>query len=244
MSFIDWEPMARAGLFGGIFLLALFAVLWVWYDSAGGEGNGWAWRIAATLLVGLTVPAIVLGAANLDAGRETLLTILAWLNIAAGVAALLAVAAYATWGRARLEPSYEMALGNDDWTVIPNPVPTPAPTQAGPAARRPVRADAYLVAKAGPEKGRQFPLDGTLVIGRSDRCDIQLEDRRVSTEHAQVKHADGAFIFTDLRSTNGSFLLVEGREEQIRTAQVLIDGDELRIGHTVLQFVDATKGGR
>jgi len=244
MSFIDWEPMARAGLFGGIFLLALFAVLWVWYDSAGGEGNSWAWRIAATLLVVLTVPAIVLGAANLDAGRETLLTIFAWLNIAAGVAALLAVGAYATWGRASVEPSYGMALGNDDRTVVPTPNPTPASPQPEPAPKRPVRADAYLVAKAGPEKGRQFPLDGTVVIGRSDRCDIQLEDRRVSTEHAQVKHADGAFTFTDLRSTNGSFLLVEGREEQIRTAQVLIDGDELRIGHTVLQFVDATKGGR
>ncbi|MCC6388274.1 MAG: FHA domain-containing protein [Dehalococcoidia bacterium] len=244
MSFIDWEPMARAGLFGGIFLLALFAVLWVWYDSAGGEGNSWTWRIAATLLVVLTVPAIVLGAANLDAGRETLLTVFAWLNIGAGVATFLTVAAYATWGRATAEPPYVPAPGNNDRTVIPERTPTPPPTQPAAAPKRPVRADAYLVAKAGPEKGRQFPLDGTVVIGRSGQCDIQLEDRRVSTEHAQVKHADGAFIFTDLRSTNGSFLLVEGREEQIRTAQVLIDGDELRIGHTVLQFVDATKAGR
>ena len=34
MTFIDWDPLARAALFGGIFLVSLFAVLWVWYDTS------------------------------------------------------------------------------------------------------------------------------------------------------------------------------------------------------------------
>lgn len=244
MSFIDWDPMARAGLFGGLFLVALFLVLWLWYDTSGPDGGqAWTWRLGSTGLVLLTVPAIVLGAANLDAGRETALTVLAWMNIGTATAAVACVGAYRVWGRPVSPPASPVWEAVPEPTVPPTSLPVPAPLSPPlpHASNRQSPADAYFIAKTGPEKGERYPLNGLTTIGRSERCDVRLDDRRVSMEHAQVKNADGSYVFTDLHSTNGSFLVVEGREEQIRNAQILVHGDELRVGHTVFEFVDTRK---
>ncbi|KAG5177672.1 hypothetical protein JKP88DRAFT_202330 [Tribonema minus] len=45
-----------------------------------------------------------------------------------------------------------------------------------------------------------------LIIGRSRQCDMVLDYRTVSTRHAMVKFAGGAFHFADLMSSNGSYL--------------------------------------
>jgi pSer/pThr/pTyr-binding forkhead associated (FHA) protein len=83
-----------------------------------------------------------------------------------------------------------------------------------------------------------------VVIGRGNGCAVTLDDRRVSSQHAQVKETGDQFVFTDLQSTNGSFLVVGGRDEPIRSSQVLVDGDEIRLGQTVLEFVDTPRGRR
>ena len=241
MAFIDWDPLARAAIFGGIFLVSLFAVLWVWYDTSLRPGaNGWYWRIGATLLIVLTVPAVVLGAANLDADRETWLNVAAWLSIGAGAAALLAVLSYGVWGRAEVYQPAPMPMPEPSPTEF-DPATPPAP--APPAPPRPQKpADAYLFVKDGPDKGRQFPVDGTTIIGRSSPSTVVLDDHRVSGQHAQVKRSGTGFVFTDLNSSNGSFLVVEDREAEIRGSQELVDGDRVRLGRTILEFIDARKG--
>ncbi|KAG5191475.1 hypothetical protein JKP88DRAFT_191611 [Tribonema minus] len=45
-----------------------------------------------------------------------------------------------------------------------------------------------------------------LVVGRSRQCDMVLDYRTVSTRHAMVKFAAGGFHFSDLMSSNGSYL--------------------------------------
>jgi hypothetical protein len=246
MDFIDWDPMARAGLFGAIFLVSLFAVLWLWYDGSGGQSEGrWYWRIAASVLVALTIPAVVLGAANLDSDREDLMNILAWVAFGAGAFALLTVGSYAVWGR---ELAEELAPQPEPFAnFVEPPTLTPA-VRDEPPTLRPAPpaspAEAYFFVKAGPDKGKQYAIHDVATIGRGENCVIAVGDRRVSSEHAQVKRSDGAYVFFDLGSTNGSFLIVEGRDQQIRSPQVLVDGDEIRIGHTVLAFVDTRGNGK
>jgi len=246
VTFIDWDPLGRAGLFGGIFLVSLFAALWLWYDSSGGRDDSrWTWRIFASLLVALTIPAVFLGAANLDQNRETLLNVFAWVAMGTGAAALVTVAAYATTGRSA--GAWPVQAGDGDTLPFERsselpPAPPVPPTVAEPQKPR-APALAYFFVKDGPDQGKQFPLYEVAIVGRSEGCAVALDDKRVSREHAQVKRNGGSFVFTDMESVNGSYLIVEGREERIRSSQVLVDGDRLRVGQTVLEFVEA-RGGR
>jgi hypothetical protein len=246
VNFIDWEPVHRALVFSGIFLLTLLPVLWLMYDVFPRRSQGkWTWLGVSGFFVVLTMPAVFFGAANLEDSRETLLNLFSWLAIAGGICGVATVLTYTAVGRSQelvgaIEPSAGFAP-----TVFASPEPVPPPTMRGPIAPPPpVKADAYFFVKAGPDKGKQFPLLQTVTIGRAAGCGIALDDRRVSTEHAQVKQSGGGYVFTDLRSTNGSFLIVEGRDEPIRNSQVLVDGDEIRVGHTVFEFVDTRRGQR
>jgi two-component system cell cycle sensor histidine kinase/response regulator CckA len=73
-----------------------------------------------------------------------------------------------------------------------------------------------LVVLTGHEQGRRFPLDGPVVIGRGDECDVQLDDGKVSRRHARVlPSADGeVWVVEDVGSRNGTLVngeLVSGR---------------------------------
>jgi hypothetical protein len=66
----------------------------------------------------------------------------------------------------------------------------------------------------GAEAGAPAPLlaldwsggPETLLIGRSDACDVRLEDATVSRRHARLVFRDGAWIVQDLGSKNGTLL--------------------------------------
>jgi predicted component of type VI protein secretion system len=45
-----------------------------------------------------------------------------------------------------------------------------------------------------------------IVIGRSKKCDLQINDEVLSRRHCQIEDVDGAFYITDLGSTNGIHL--------------------------------------
>ena len=75
-------------------------------------------------------------------------------------------------------------------------------------------------------------LDGRpLLIGRSPRCDLVLDDPTVSRRHAELVPSDGGWIVSDLSSTNGT--RVNGW--RIRRAAVALD-DELMLGAQRLRF--------
>lgn len=84
----------------------------------------------------------------------------------------------------------------------------------------------------GPNETREVELGPLTTIGRHPDNAIQLLDRIVSKEHAQViKQPDGRFLYRDLGSLNGSFV----GEDRIHE-RLLADGDELILGSTHLQF--------
>jgi DNA-binding SARP family transcriptional activator len=72
------------------------------------------------------------------------------------------------------------------------------------------------------------------LLGRATDCDIVIGDVRSSRRHAMIRTAAGRHEVVDLDSTNGTWVngdpLVPGR------ARELSDGDELRVGETVLRY--------
>jgi hypothetical protein len=259
MPFVGWDPIVRASFFGGVFLLPLLAVLWLWYDSSGRTDSArWYWRLILTDLVVLTTPAVALGAANLDVSQQDLMKTVGWLAIASGGVAVVGVLAYAVWGRVRRE-TLLVDESDDNAVEFDQPVEPmepmtltapetvaamPAPMQAPSAAASSGLVGGYLFVKSGADQGRQFPVGNQVTIGRAASCGITLSDSRVSSEHAQLKREGSSYVYLDLKSTNGSFLIVEGREERLRSSQALVDGDEVRLGQTVLKFIRVQEGAR
>jgi hypothetical protein len=78
---------------------------------------------------------------------------------------------------------------------------------------------------------RHLLAEGELLIGRGAEADLQLDDVKVSREHAVLKLHDGALSITDLGSSNGTWVnaqRVEGERE-------LLPGDVVSIGKSTLR---------
>ncbi len=93
-------------------------------------------------------------------------------------------------------------------------------------------AELTLEIVEGPDAGRQLPLQGSVVIGRSPQADITLDDLQVSRQHARVTSSNGAAVVEDLNSANGTFI----NQSELHGPARLDPGDELLIGVTVLQL--------
>lgn len=91
--------------------------------------------------------------------------------------------------------------------------------------------------KNGPHKGAQFEIaDGadSLVMGRDELEDgIQILDQGVSRRHAEIFRMGEMFFIRDLNSRNGTYV----NEEKV-TEELLVVGDEVKIGSTLMVFED------
>lgn len=95
--------------------------------------------------------------------------------------------------------------------------------------------EARLVVLEGPlEAGKTFYLGKETLMGRSSQSDLELKDNFVSLDHARVFKDQDKFILEDLGSTNGTFL----GEEKLGKPRPLKTGDRIRVGQTVLEFLE------
>ncbi len=71
-----------------------------------------------------------------------------------------------------------------------------------------------------------------VILGRVEGiADVVVDDEAASRYHACVSHRDGAFVLTDMGSTNGTFV------NRRPVAEVTLEHqDQIRIGVTVLSF--------
>jgi adenylate cyclase len=91
---------------------------------------------------------------------------------------------------------------------------------------------AKIIVTGNDQQRREFELGAVNTIGRHPDNTLQILDRIVSKEHAQVvRQPDGRFLFRDLGSLNGSFLRGERVNEH-----VLQENDEIMLGSTCLTF--------
>ena len=69
-----------------------------------------------------------------------------------------------------------------------------------------------------------------ILVGRDPVCDLCLDDKTVSAEHARLAYHHNQWWVEDLRSRNGTYL----NQEVISSPIVVTTGDELRFGQVVL----------
>jgi pSer/pThr/pTyr-binding forkhead associated (FHA) protein len=95
----------------------------------------------------------------------------------------------------------------------------------------------YLLIGSGGFAGQRYELDqDEVVIGRNPNTDITLLDEGLSREHAAIIRdpQTGAFAIEDLGSSNGT--KVNGK--RVNAAE-LCHGDEIQLGLTTFQFLEA-----
>jgi pSer/pThr/pTyr-binding forkhead associated (FHA) protein len=100
-------------------------------------------------------------------------------------------------------------------------------------------APPYLELRSGKTAGRRWeiPAAGSrLTLGRAEGCEVLLDDRDCSRQHAEVERDAEGFLLRDLGSRNG--IVVGGRS---LTEKRLKNGDEFTIGKSALRFVDPTE---
>ncbi len=95
----------------------------------------------------------------------------------------------------------------------------------------PAAGDAGLVHLDGDRVVDTYRLRSATTIGRLPECEIVLTDPGASRKHAQIVRRDDGYAVSDLGSTNGT--LVNGDPVRER---LLVDGDRITIGSTVLEF--------
>lgn len=86
----------------------------------------------------------------------------------------------------------------------------------------------------GPSMGRLVVLSGTpVVIGRETGVDIVVDDPSVSRTHARLEpRSDGVYRFTDLGSSNGTFV------NNVRLESgPLQNGDRVQVGNVVFLYL-------
>ena len=82
-----------------------------------------------------------------------------------------------------------------------------------------------VVVVAGPEEGREVPLDTAVAIGSDETCDLVLTDRSVSRRHVTLTVERGGVVVRDLGSRNGTFLAsAKIKEAELPVGAVLTVG--------------------
>lgn len=94
--------------------------------------------------------------------------------------------------------------------------------------------DGCLVVIYGQEMGRRVRVTTKpLVIGRSPKCEIQVDQESVSRNHCRIRFEGGEFLVRDLGSTNGTYV----NDGLVHDDGRLRHGDQLKVGRTILKFI-------
>lgn len=136
-------------------------------------------------------------------------------------------------GEATLKPGDLLAFAGVQCRVVavergPTAGPTrasaPAVDESGRTAIRLAVPRFVLRGVSGPTFGKNFPVIGTVTIGRMSECEINLPYEGISRRHARLQTVPEGIMVEDLGSSNGTFI----NDERIHKA-LLRPGDELRL---------------
>jgi hypothetical protein len=84
----------------------------------------------------------------------------------------------------------------------------------------------------GPDKGREYPIEGELTIGRTQDNGLVRIERGMSRRHCTIRNEGGVYTVQDLDSANGTFL----NDQRLEDLQVLRHGDRIQLGETTFLF--------
>jgi two-component system, cell cycle response regulator len=98
---------------------------------------------------------------------------------------------------------------------------------------RPVGKEACLVVIYGMELGKKFNLNrAQIIIGRSSKADIQIDQESVSRTHCKIINAGKEILLRDMGSTNGTYI-----NDELVDEYVLKDGDFIKVGRCIFKFL-------
>jgi pSer/pThr/pTyr-binding forkhead associated (FHA) protein len=98
-----------------------------------------------------------------------------------------------------------------------------------------VSAAPTLVVLSDDEFGRVISIERPqMTLGRNPRADIVLNDQEISRRHVMFRYNAEGLLCVDLGSTNGTFVNGQRIDQQI-----IREGDQLRVGATVLKCTHA-----
>src|SRR5207248_290203 len=89
----------------------------------------------------------------------------------------------------------------------------------------------WLVPLQGPQRGELFTLQPVTVIGTDPKSNIVLQDKFMSSKHAEIKAENGMWSLRDSGSTNGTY--VNNRRVD---RHELVDNDFIKFGSAMCKF--------
>ena len=102
-----------------------------------------------------------------------------------------------------------------------------APVDAG------KRITLKIVCNNSPERVVNTTIIDKITIGRSEKCDVYLDDMKMSRTHFEIINKNGEFFVNDLGSVNGTLV----NKMKISTKRKLNSNDEIIAGHSNFRIV-------
>lgn len=84
--------------------------------------------------------------------------------------------------------------------------------------------------------GERIIVNSAMVVGREESCNIFLDDKQVSRQHAKIWPQDNILHLIDLKSSNGTRL----NGKIVDFEALVYPGDEIQIGDTVMRVEQVT----
>jgi pSer/pThr/pTyr-binding forkhead associated (FHA) protein len=140
----------------------------------------------------------------------------------------------------KLQPSSQPVLNEDGSLQLPGAA-TPIPASVIESCKE-TPALIVLTGKEGQRAPQVVMLKQGrhIFLGRDQNNDIMLADAEVSRRHAEVFPGPDGFYIRDLDSSNGVIV----NQTKISNPYLLTHGDHMRIGDSVLYFIDLRSGWR
>ena len=107
-------------------------------------------------------------------------------------------------------------------------------TPEGRAPRKKAKKEPWILAvDSGVHAGDRLQLVPEVRIGRSDSCELVLNDDYVSSMHAELTHqGEGKWLLKDLGSTNGTYV----NAERINEPVIVGVEDVIRVGEVQMRL--------
>jgi hypothetical protein len=89
----------------------------------------------------------------------------------------------------------------------------------------------WIIPLQGPQRGELFTLSPKTTIGTDPKCNVMLNDKFMSSKHAEIAAENGVWVLRDSGSTNGTY--VNNRRVD---RHELVDNDFIKFGSAMLKF--------
>ncbi|HMG23118.1 MAG TPA: FHA domain-containing protein [Kofleriaceae bacterium] len=89
----------------------------------------------------------------------------------------------------------------------------------------------WIVPLQGAQRGELFTLSPVSSVGTDPKCTVVLNDKFMSSKHAEIKAENGVWVLRDAGSTNGTYV----NNRRIDRHE-LVDNDFIKFGSAMLKF--------